>query len=83
MANIPEGKRSASFVLTDEVTQMIRAAQMRHVRIDGTRPVRVSEYVEDLLRRDLIAKGMLVLPGDLVMPKKRGAGVKKKPTKKT
>jgi hypothetical protein len=77
MSKMPQGKKNASLSLTEVVLAKIEGAMKTHVRIDGTRPVRKSDYVEDVLRRDMIAKGVLVLPTITA-----AKGAKKKPAAK-
>jgi hypothetical protein len=85
MSKMPHGKKNASLSLTEVVLEKIEDAMERHVRIDGTRPVRKSDYVEDVLRRDMIAKGVLVLPTINVgkAAKKKTASKKAPARKKT
>lgn len=62
MANIPIDKTQANFAMDAELIAQIKTATNLHRRIDGSRAFRPSEYVEDLIRRDYIAKKLIVLP---------------------
>ena len=62
MANLPKDKTQANFAMDAELIADIKTATEMHRRIDGSRTFRPSEYVEDLIRRDFIAKKLIVLP---------------------
>jgi hypothetical protein len=79
MPNLADGKSQANFSLDDEIVALLGTARAEHRRIDGSACSRPSEYVADLLRRDMIAKGLLPAPATIRVPRAR---TRNKPKKK-